>query len=283
LFGWFIPADRARLQALLDHTFAGRCPEGVEYRALADTVLLTFANIDRVSSFEGADAELGYTQEGDVVLWVLAGRYRDGQLERVLWHMAYIWVDNPIALVIGREVHGFPKALGKLGLPRSIDDTRALFVDALAIEQRGSKMQEVRLLELERTDEEAPAKQNTFGAFHGMFGALKVIGELSRQGLGTLITDVRAGRMPMVFLKQFRDAMQPDRACYQAVVEADATVQELRGAGVLPGRYRLRIRDTASHKIAETLGIDSEQTLGRGFYVQMTFSMDLGRVIHERR
>ena len=40
--------------------------------------------------------------------------------------------------------------------------------------------------------------------------------------------------LPMVFLKQFRDCVDPTAACYQAIIEADATVTEFNELGFLP-------------------------------------------------
>src|SRR5262245_50561007 len=223
LFGWVVPASRARLQVLLDETFAALAPAGCSYRALADAVVITFADIESVSSWELPDAARGHTREGDVVVWIPTGRYDGERLVRVLWHMAYIWVDNPIAMTIGREVHGFPKALGRMALPSPSGSTTALWVESLAIERydAGTPMTWRRLIEIERV---APDTARSVRTLVDGLRAFSMPG-LSREALAALVADFSGGHLPIVFLKQFRDVLEADRACYQAIIEADATVQ----------------------------------------------------------
>jgi hypothetical protein len=84
----------------------------------------------------------------------------------------------------------------------------------------------------------------------------------------------------MVFLKQFRDAVQPTRACYQAIIEANATITDFRGAGLLPRNWTLQLHQYASHRIVDTLALNpAPHTVHNGFWVDFSFSMDLGQEI----
>ena len=62
-------------------------------------------------------AGLGEVLEHLAAFWVpvWAGRERNGRFEadRLCMSVPHIVVDNPISLVVGREVYGFPKALGQ--------------------------------------------------------------------------------------------------------------------------------------------------------------------------
>jgi hypothetical protein len=64
-----------------------------------------------------------------------------------------------------------------------------------------------------------------------------------------------SGRMPIVSLKQYRDTVQPDKACYQAIVSATMYITKRHGWGLLPGRYSVKINDYASTRIVQDLGL----------------------------
>jgi hypothetical protein len=287
LFGWFVRADRTRLQALLDRTFNGICRGQVEYRVLASLVILSFANIAEVGSYQPPDSQLGHTTEGDVVFWIPVGAYVGGQLQRVVWHMGYIWVNNPVAVSIGREVHGFPKAIARMTLPKTPDDRGPFWAESMVLLRHApeANMSWQRLLDIERDPiavRESHAEWTAAG--QGLRELLEglIAFDLDRfdgQSLESLFGDLLGGALPILFLKQFRDATTTDRACYQAVIEANATVRQFMAAGPLPLGWRLRLYEYASIHIARTLGIVPEQVVGPGFWTRFTFSMDLGRII----
>jgi hypothetical protein len=81
----------------------------------------------------------------------------------------------------------------------------------------------------------------------------------------------------MVFLKQFRDAGDPERACYQAIVEATATVIGFRHAGFVRGEYRLDLEHAESHPLRADLGLgEGELRPELGFWVDYDFRVDAG-------
>ena len=49
-----------------------------------------------------------------------------------------------------------------------------------------------------------------------------------------LVEDLVTGNVPMVFLKQFRDVVDPSKACYQAVIEAPSHLQKFYGGWFTP-------------------------------------------------
>ena len=68
-------------------------------------------------------------------------------------------------------------------------------------------------------------------------------------------------------------------ACYQAIVEANATVNGFSGAGFLPGGWELTMYSYASVDMPAHLGFAPKQRLDLGFYVDFSFSMDLGKEV----
>jgi hypothetical protein len=84
----------------------------------------------------------------------------------------------------------------------------------------------------------------------------------------------------LVFLKQFRDAACASKACYQAVIEAPLTIDELGATCEMldPNLFELTIESWASDPIARDLGIDAGTALipDQAFRAQFSFDIDLG-------
>jgi hypothetical protein len=67
-------------------------------------------------------------------------------------------------------------------------------------------------------------------------------------------TSLLAGAFRMLFLKQFRDIVYADRACYQAIVEAPITASGYQ-RGSISGGYQLTLEDLDSAPIHRELGV----------------------------
>lgn len=94
--------------------------------------------------------------------------------------------------------------------------------------------------------------------------------------------ELMGGRVPMLFLKQFRDVVFPDRACYQAIVEAPFKIHG-DPTGHATGGYKLTLANVDSAPIARELNIKSDKSSvsGRGSVettVDMAFSVKLDRM-----
>jgi hypothetical protein len=84
--------------------------------------------------------------------------------------------------------------------------------------------------------------------------------------------------IPQVFLKQFRDIVNPDNACYQAVVEADARIDRFSG-WLLPGRYRLRVNDLDGVPLSADLGLTGTQEPLFSYWLNVDMTLGNGKVI----
>ncbi len=80
-------------------------------------------------------------------------------------------------------------------------------------------------------------------------------------------------------LKQFRDAVSPELACYQALVESPCVIQSFKGAGLLSGDWEITLTNAASHAFAQAFGIPNTVRVHFGTWVQMSFVADMGRVL----
>jgi hypothetical protein len=84
----------------------------------------------------------------------------------------------------------------------------------------------------------------------------------------------------LVFLKQFRDATCPTKACYQAIVEAPLSIDPLSAsyAALDPALFSVTVEDWPSHPIATELGIAAGTpiTPARAFEAKLTYDVLTG-------
>jgi hypothetical protein len=83
--------------------------------------------------------------------------------------------------------------------------------------------------------------------------------------------------IPLVFLKQFRDAQNTHKACYQSLIEAPLKVELFHEGGLFPEAYTLHIADLASHPFAQTLGLkEAEPRSALGAWMRVDFVLGNG-------
>ena len=83
-------------------------------------------------------------------------------------------------------------------------------------------------------------------------------------------------RIPMVFLKQFRDGVEPDRACFQAVQECNTTLTRFHDARVYFHRYEVEIGEFASHPIRSDFGFPAGPLkVDVAFWVKFDFNLEV--------
>jgi hypothetical protein len=290
-----LAADTGHLARLVGRLLDEPAQGVVAYAPAGPFVVLVCADIRRGQAHDEPDRSKGWMSERDVAFWVplWAGK-RVGPLfipERLVFFMPYVFVDNIAATVTGREVFGFSKENGVLAFPERPGAGGSFSVDALVIPQYGPE----RRAEVARILHVAPAEvaaSSTHGAWDNVEdGARAVLGHLAKHlSTGALapaaetllhaLTSWSGLGARLVFLKQFRDAEDPSRACYQAIVEAPAVVRELRGGGVLP-EHRVRVTHADSHPIVADLGLSGETcTTLLATWVDVDFTMERGEVVH---
>jgi len=86
--------------------------------------------------------------------------------------------------------------------------------------------------------------------------------------------------IPLVFLKQFRDAQNTRKACYQRLIEAPLKVEMFYEGGLFAEPYTLNITSLASHPLAQILGLkDAEQKSTLGAWMRVDFALKSGREV----
>jgi hypothetical protein len=275
-----LAADRQRLKALCDTTLnapgEGRVGEqgAFDYAPLAPYILLLYAAM-KISSLDAQDQALGWMHETEISFWVpTVARVPTGGLlvpDHLAFLVPYLFVDNPYALLAGREVYGFPKILGQI---QTVTDYEApaFTLDVWGFQRFGpeeeGKLQ--RLLELSPTQQREEGNPPITTPWQRWAEARRALIELLLDGGSrdpdetetTVLNTLDKAEIPLVFLKQFPDVADSGRACYQALVEAPARVVNFHAGQHLGGTYALILHDLASHPLARTLGL-SVQAGGR--------------------
>ena len=300
LSGWLMPADGDALQALVDRDLNGPMggAAGLTYRAMMPSVLLAIAPIEATRSMTPPDDGYGYTPETDVAFWMLVGRGRtEGDrwvLEQLLWYLPYVWVDVPTTVATGREVYGYPKELAYLTWPSGDDDPLVLAAETYVLPTHTPDTKLVRrpILDVRKTGESASVAER-IESFLSIGDALAHLGvraiehpDAAIDVAGILTKDLLKLEVPMVFLKQFRDVVEANAACYQAILESPARVEGLPLGWPTFDEVAITLHDYASHPVATDLGlgtpVDGTLTVKVpiGVRVQFDFIVELGTIMY---
>lgn len=294
LSGWLLPSDLGAQQKTIDRylnaPMAGR--SGFTYRAMMPAVLFAIAPIASTRSLTEPDAGFGYTPETDVAFWVLVGRGHDegGRwvLDQLLWFLPYVFVDVPTTMATGREVYGYPKELAYLTWPEGESDPLVLRAETMVLPVYSPQTKLVRapILEVKKTGCGPGVLEwlgERFGSLASAFVHLGLREDL--EILEALGKDLVKLEVPMVFLKEFRDVVDPHAACYQVILESPARVAGLPIAWPTLREVAITIYDYASHPIASELGLGAPSdgsltiTVPVGVEVHFDFVVELGRIV----
>jgi hypothetical protein len=202
--------------------------------------------------------------------------------DHVAWFLPYIFLDNPQAMAAGREVYGLPKMLARFDKPAAIERPE-FAMDVWGLERLGTEIRPQRLLQV-RQKEAGEAQARPWSSWDEARAALVrlLLRDADISAVGEML-DAHNLQVPLVFLKQFRDVADARRACYQALVEAPAQVQQFHGGGTIEGAYELTFSPLASHPLAQSLGlaVDGDGALQAlaHFWLHLDFTLELGQEV----
>jgi hypothetical protein len=281
-----LEADPAKLQAWLDKAFAEPSKGAVRYEAIGDRLFLSFAEIGKARGAGREGGAKGYVGEIDTTVWLLARRVDDGLLA-LRWIPVYLFVDSGTAQATGREVWGFPKQIGRSRFSAQgphPSAAREFSVDALVVDTFApdSKAAYAPIFEAR------PRVGGATGETGGLLGSLKSLAETAVGRLTSAFASITIplqealgqGGMIMAMLKQFPDAVDPTKACYQGIIEAQASINGFRGSGLTDVPYEVRVTSYASHPFLDELGLKPGwQEVGQGIWMDFDFEQHLGQEI----
>jgi hypothetical protein len=300
LMGWLMKADLAAQQSMIDRYLNAPMngQSGFTYRALMPSVLFAIAPIEATRSLTEPDSGYGYTPETDVAFWVLVGRGHEEngrwKLDRLLWFLPYVFVDVPMTMATGREVYGYPKEIAYLTWPSGSRDPLVMSAETLVLPvySPDTKLVRAPILEVRKTGGKPGILERLGSAFGSLAPALAHLGldavehpHTDLDVLGALEASLGKLEIPMVFLKQFRDIVEPNAACYQAIVESPARLASIPIGWPTLEDVAITVYDYASHPIATELGlgtpVDGKLTVNVpfGFEVHFDFVVELGQIV----
>jgi hypothetical protein len=284
LSSFIVGSPREKQQAILDTQLNNLCNrKPFYYRAVVDSAALVLADIGQVRSLDPRDKTRGWVSEVDVCWWILAAAEKDGKLDHLAWFIPYIWVDNPYTMVNGRESFGFPKSFAWSRIPKSQSDLDGTFwADALVLPSYTPETEVSRQRILEVTlGPHDPITE----IVDGVEAFARVLESVFKHPIqdavlaAKMMAEALSGKMPVVYLKQFRDIVNAEAACYQAIVESNTTVHGFHGAGLLPFGFTVKTFPMASVDVAKFLGFDTTTNVDIAMWAKLDFSVDLGREI----
>ncbi len=289
--GLLLRGDAGRIAALVDTVFNVPAGRSIEYRALGSHVMMLIGDFQRVTSLTEPFDRWGAVRETQASFWVpvLSGR-RLGDLfiaERLLLAVPYVFVDNPMSYLGGRETYGYAKTMGRFDPASGTGDQVAVHVFGGNF-GRNEGADWRTFLEI-AGGPPRPAAGNPqpsdgpLALVRHLVGDMPELAEPAEVLLGDiqltsgLVADLLAGRVGQVFLKQFRDATDGTRACYQAVVEAPVQIGRVRST-LSTRDWRVDVHPLDSHPIDRELGI-ADQVAQAAFDIEIDFVVEDGHVV----
>ena len=286
-------ADSDALVALVNKYLngPGAAQTDLQFYPVGDYVFLAYAPMDHISVTDPVDSQKGWMKETDVAFWMLVVGGTEGangfEPKMLAWFMPYVWVDVPTAMTTGREVYGFPKELAWLTLPKDDSDPLVFGLEAMVLPKFSPDTEIVRrpLISVSRQADSEPGLEKAFSGaeavlaevvrlLHGSAGKAKVGG---MDFWLDLLRDLTHEEVPMIFLKEFRDAAEPHRACYQRLIRSASVVKAFHGAYPLLADYKVTLQNYDSHPFLKDFGFAStELSSALSFYVSFDFLLELG-------
>jgi hypothetical protein len=276
--GLGLQGDMAAIQNLCDKVLNTPAQGTVKYKPLTHYVILL------VGSFAQLRSEIypskGYVPETQLSLWVPLE-------ETVGSHLCltapFIFIDNPMSLLSGRDDFGYPKALGqftptaweKSGIGLDVyggdfgQNNIPRWCELLKITQASVSP---AVPPPDETPQEVAeklghlAQQESGGSASLLSAVAKFVEELIK------------GQVKQTFLKQFRDVASSSDACYQKLVEAVAKVENVH-PHISPVEWQVDLVELASHPVVEELGLKKSEKTRLAFEAEMDVILELGQVV----
>ena len=158
--------------------------------------------------------------------------------ERLVLAVPYIFVDNPMSYLGGRETYGYAKTMAKFNPADAVGE----HVTMEAFGGNFGRDEGAAWRPFWRSRRSAPTTGFRSGRSRVRRACTPARGRPARRQRGgeivladlrltaELIESMLAGQVHQLFLKQFRDAVDGTRACYQSVVEAPVNVLRVEQA-----------------------------------------------------
>jgi hypothetical protein len=283
LAAFLFHADTEQLTTLCDQTLNVSEAFRYKYVPMTSNVMVVYADM-LVSSRDERDSQVGLIPETEVSFWVLTVAMQEAQSgyipHHLAWFLPFLLVDESNAIATGREVFGFNKLAAQFQKPEQIQKPEYT-ADVLGFKQFGADTiaQRERLLEFSSSSASDTSRPSDLDSIKD--GMTAELFRNMRTNLGGGLVEFAArfinDHIPLVFLKQFRDAQNPRKACYQRLIEAPLKVETFFEGGLFSEPYTLSIVSLASHPLAQSLGLkEGSQKSTLGAWMHVDFVLENG-------
>lgn len=256
----------ALCQQMLNVPAAGK----VEYAPLGHYVVMVVGPFGELRSKAKGFGPMGFVKETQLSLWLplAAGSSVSGTFvpDRFVMACPYVWVDNPMSLLNGREEYGYAKALGRFDPPNGLADnvTLSAFGGNFGTNNEAAWHE---LLKIEKVASAGVPIPIPVGSAQAIAGAIAqalatVLGDNASaiEIVGEFVESLLQAKVRQVALKQFRDAPKSKNACYQAVVEVPVQLANV-SPQLLLSQWQVNLKTLQSYPIGYELGISTQTTL----------------------
>lgn len=261
LTGFFVPADHASMQTLVDSILNNLPNSPLRYEVLGSNMFCTFMQIGKCYS---GSAQTGYFPYREAMLVIPLLQWRKGHIlpELVAWP-AYMIPDEVIPTVTGREGWGYPKSIGSIEVPADKGGSAPFSLSTMIFKRlnndcMGSKQTLFSITHsglnasdpVEDLDEFSSSLSIFFNNLDVEAKVLdKITHDLFHASAGFTLTNIN--------LKQFRDATETDKACYQSLTTAPLVMTNFRRGRLLTGGLSFFAERCQSHQIIEQFGLSA--------------------------
>ena len=265
-FGFGVKADKSKLAAICDKYLNAPLNEPLDssdsrFVPVTGHVLFVFNRLAKLYAAPGSpDNNRGWYEEKEGAIWMLV---LDRKHKNLYWFHPYMLVDSSYALCMGRAIYGFPKQYGWFDIPNGPSAPTEMHVDAVVARDLDPSCEAKREILFKVRRVGAPALDTAHEKHTSLNSLVQNVAETLEIGAETLLNfgleknlckDLFKKRIPMVFLKQIRDGVEADRACFQSVQECFTEMTEFHTARIFFDRYEVVFEDFESHPIRKDLG-----------------------------
>lgn len=282
------------------------------YQLALPFAFVTFVQIAELRSGTPPQNEWGYSPEQEMAIWLMV---EDLDRRSAAWIQPYIIVDNTTAMSSGREIYGFPKAMGEFELPPYPVTTPPKSGEKLVCKtlvmptyRPSTKSAVLPLVSAEPHAQRSSGPLEWSSMEEAVRSVLFMLGKVADNEAHNLVSDaisflrdpeasarravqevetgldyaehLLGGGVPLMLLKQFPGVGADGKACYQSIVHVDSALRSFQGGGLLDYDYRLKLGDYDSHPVVRDLGLSGPDTLAElSYYLDFDFEFKPGRVV----
>jgi hypothetical protein len=309
-------ADRAQLERFVEsYANAPLSSTGLRFEPFGSYVYMQ-VNVfgDQLGTMWSSTNNIGWWAEREVIFSVPVKWYKDGELVSLALLTPFVYANNGRAVITDREVNGRPSVAATIERPPDAWLTRSgpaeprtmlrLAAEVFPALNLRQKAEHRTLLEIDGHDV-LPYNADVGWRMVAQTWGRQLVDDLKRKAYErarrrrevddakALAFELFAHGLPVnsVVFKQYRDAADVDRACYQAAVHTTRSITSIYDMREIEQAVHVRIRQFPGHPIVEALGlvvksVDSidgsvVQNLQpiRPFWMRIGVKEELGKVI----